>query len=280
MNKKIVIITGLSGAGKSTALKIFEDMGYEAVDNLPCSLLPLILNEKIKSDISIGIDIRSRDFDAKKINRFILKIKEKLAISVIFFDCENIKLIERFKVSRRRHPMSLNIPINDIIEQERFWLKPLKDIADFQLDTTNLEVPELNKTLLSIFSKLNDQKLNLRIMSFGFKHGIPREADIVMDVRFLENPYYDKSLRVQNGKDNDVIKFVKSQSCFEKFHKNFLNTINHLFKFYKIEGKKYLTIAFGCTGGVHRSVVVAETIFDSLARSKLGLYIDHRDIEK
>ena len=175
--------------------------------------------------------------------------------------------------------MSLNIPIDDIIGQERLRLKPLKNIADFQLDTTNLEVPELNKTLLSIFSKLNDQKFNLRIMSFGFKHGIPREADIVMDVRFLENPYYNKNLRIQNGKDNDVIKFVKSQSCFDKFHKNFLNTIKHLFKFYKIEGKKYLTIAFGCTGGVHRSVVVAETIFDSLASLKLGLYIDHRDIE-
>ena len=153
MNKKIVIITGLSGAGKSTALKIFEDMEHEAVDNLPCSLLPLILNEKIKSDISIGIDIRSRDFDAKKINRFILKIK-KIAISVIFFDCENIKLIERFKVSRKKASYVFKYLINDIIGQERLWLKPLKNIADFQLDTTNLEVPELNKTLLSIFSKI------------------------------------------------------------------------------------------------------------------------------
>ena len=280
MDKRVVIVTGLSGAGRSTALKIFEDLGYEAVDNLPYSLLSSILKDKIKNDIALGTDIRSRGFDGKKIRLFIEKIKKKIEVSLIFFDCENSVLIERFKTSRRRHPLSMNIPINDIIEQERLWLKPLRDIADYHFDTTNLEIPSLNKALLSLFSKLNIQKLNLRVMSFGYKYGIPREADIVIDVRFLENPYYLKELRLQNGKDVDVIEFVKNQKCFDQFRNDFLKMITPLLNFYKIEGKKFLTIAFGCTGGIHRSVVVAESIFKGLKNNKLGLYIDHRDIEK
>lgn len=280
MHKKIVIITGLSGAGRTTALKIFEDIGYEAVDNLPFSLIPSILNEKIKSDFAMGIDIRSRGFDGKKIKTYIEEEKKTLPISLIFFDCENSTLIERFSVSRRRHPMSLNIPINDIIEQERLWLGPLRDIADFHIDTTNLEVPKLQKSLSSLFSKDENRKMNIRIMSFGYKHGIPREADLVIDARFLENPYYVKELKLKNGQDLDVINFVKNQRSFKKFKNNFITMINHLIKYYEIEGKKYLTIAFGCTGGIHRSVVISETIFNDLQSKRIGLYIDHRDIEK
>lgn len=280
MHKKIVIITGLSGAGRTTALKIFEDIGYEAVDNLPFSLIPSILNEKIKSDFAMGIDIRSRGFDGKKIKTYIEEEKKIRPISLIFFDCENSTLIERFSVSRRRHPMSLNIPINDIIEQERLWLGPLRDIADFHIDTTNLEVPKLQKSLSSLFSKDQNRKMNIRIMSFGYKHGIPREADLVIDARFLENPYYVKELKLKNGQDLDVINFVKNQRSFKKFKNNFITMINHLIKYYEIEGKKYLTIAFGCTGGIHRSVVISETIFNDLQSKRIGLYIDHRDIEK
>lgn len=280
MHKKIVIITGLSGAGRTTALKIFEDIGYEAVDNLPFSLIPSILNEKIKSDFAMGIDIRSRGFDGKKIKTYIEEEKKIRPISLIFFDCENSTLIERFSVSRRRHPMSLNIPINDIIEQERLWLGPLRDIADFHIDTTNLEVPKLQKSLSSLFSKDQNRKMNIRIMSFGYKHGIPREADLVIDARFLENPYYVKELKLKNGQDLDVIDFVKNQRSFKEFKNNFITMINHLIKYYEIEGKKYLTIAFGCTGGIHRSVVISETIFNDLQSKRIGLYIDHRDIEK
>lgn len=280
MDCKVIFVTGLSGAGRTTALKILEDLDYEAVDNLPSSLLPVVITKNLKNNIAVGIDIRNRDFDGKKITEFIKKSKKKISISVIFFECENSVLIQRFKQTRRRHPLILNIPINDIIEQERVWLSPLKKTADFIIDTSSLEVPGLNKTINSIFSQKKIQKFNLRIISFGFKNGLPREADIVFDVRFLENPYYKKNLKVLNGKDKKVIEFVENQKKFDFFIKNFFKLIKQIIPNYKLEGKKYLTIAFGCTGGIHRSVVTAEKLFKLISSKEVNLFIDHRDINK
>ena len=280
MDCKVIFVTGLSGAGRTTALKILEDLDYEAVDNLPSSLLPLVITKNLKNNIAVGIDIRSRDFDGKKITEFINKNKKKISISVIFFECENSILIQRFKETRRRHPLMLNIPINDIIEQERTWLSPLKKTADFIIDTSSLEVPGLNKTINSIFSQKKIQKFNLRIISFGFKNGLPREADIIFDVRFLENPYYKKNLKVLNGKDKKVIEFVENQTKFDFFIKNFFKLIKRIIPSYQLEGKKYLTIAFGCTGGIHRSVVAAEKLFKLISSNEVNLFIDHRDINK
>ena len=280
MDCKVIFVTGLSGAGRTTALKILEDLDYEAVDNLPSSLLPLVITKNLKNNIAVGIDIRSRDFDGKKITEFINKNKKKISISVIFFECENSILIQRFKETRRRHPLMLNIPINDIIEQERTWLSPLKKTADFIIDTSSLEIPGLNKTINSIFSQKKIQKFNLRIISFGFKNGLPREADIIFDVRFLENPYYKKNLKVLNGKDKKVIEFVENQTKFDFFIKNFFKLIKRIIPSYQLEGKKYLTIAFGCTGGIHRSVVAAEKLFKLISSNEVNLFIDHRDINK
>ena len=280
MDCKVIFVTGLSGAGRTTALKILEDLDYEAVDNLPSSLLPVVITKNLKNNIAVGIDIRNRDFDGKKITEFIKKSKKKISISVIFFECENSVLIQRFKQTRRRHPLILNIPINDIIEQERVWLSPLKKTADFIIDTSSLEVPGLNKTINSIFSQKKIQKFNLRIISFGFKNGLPREADIVFDVRFLENPYYKKNLKVLNGKDKKVIEFVENQKKFDFFIKNFFKLIKQIIPNYKLEGKKYLTIAFGCTGGIHRSVMTANRFYESIVSEDLKAFVEHRDLKK
>lgn len=277
---KVVIVTGVSGAGKTTALKILEDIGYEAVDNLPCLLLKKIVNNKLTTNLAIGIDIRSRKFDVNQIKNVIDENKKHFKLSMIFFNCENSTLIDRFSVTRRRHPLQMNIPINDIIEQERIILSPLKTHADITLDTTNLEVPTLQKTMHSLFALTKSAKINLRLMSFGFKFGIPREADIVMDVRFLENPFYIEKLKKLTGKNKKVIDFLEKQEVFLSFFKLYLNLLNRIIPSYLLEGKKYLTVAFGCTGGIHRSVFVAEKFFKKINKKNVNLFLDHRDLKK
>ena len=230
--------------------------------------------------MAIGIDIRSRKFDASVIKSVINENKKNLKLHMIFFDCENTTLIDRFKVTRRRHPIKMNIPINDIIEHERIWLSPLKKFADITLDTTYLEVPTLQKTVQSLFALTKKSKINLRLMSFGFKFGIPREADIVMDVRFLENPFYIEGLKKLNGKNKKVIDFLTKQKIFPDFFKSYLDLLNKIIPFYQIEGKKYLTVAFGCTGGIHRSVFVTEKVYKEINKKNIHVFIDHRDLKR
>ena len=277
---KLIIITGLSGAGRSTALKIFEDLGYEAVDNLPFSLLPIITQKKLEGYFSFGIDVRSRDFNSKMIATFIQKNRKSLNIHLVYFDCESSILVDRFKESRRPHPLKLDIPINDIIEQEKFWLKPLKNISDNIIDTTNLNLPNLRRILEKEYSTNQNIKLNLRILSFGYKYGIPREADIVVDMRFIKNPYYIKELKKLTGKDRKVINYILRQSQFKKFYKLFLQTNKITIPSFLMEGKKFLTIAFGCTGGIHRSVMMAEKFSKDIFSKKIEVSLEHRDIKK
>ena len=277
---KLIIVTGLSGAGRSTALKIFEDLGYEAVDNLPFSLLPIITEKKLAGFFSFGIDVRSRDFNSKDISKFIKSNRKSFNIHLVYFDCESSTLIDRFKESRRPHPLKLDIPINDIIEQEKFWLKPLKEIADNIIDTTNLNLPNLRRILETNYSTSQQLKLNLRILSFGYKYGIPREADIVVDMRFIKNPFYIKELKKLTGKDRKVIKYISGQINFKNFYKLFLETHKIIIPAFLTEGKKFLTIAFGCTGGIHRSVMMAEKFSKDIFSKKIEVSLEHRDLKK
>ncbi len=277
---QIVIVTGLSGAGRTTALKIFEDFGYEAVDNLPCSILGTLINKGVKNKIAIGIDIRSRDFNGKTISKFIAKNKDFLNINIIYFDCKTDVLIDRFKESRRRHPLKLDIPISEIIEQERIWLEPLKKISDLSIDTTNLSIRNLNKMIESYYSSEGVFKLNLRILSFGYKYGIPRESDIVLDMRFIRNPFYEEELKNLDGRNNKVIQYIEDQESYKVFFKSFTSLFVDTLPMFFEEGKKYLTIAFGCTGGIHRSVMVAEKFYKEMNRKKMDVFLDHRDLKK
>ena len=268
MSERIFVVTGLSGAGRTSALKILEDFGCEAIDNLPCSLLSNIISTKTKNKLAVGIDIRSRDFDARKVVKLLELKKKNNNISVLFFDCDTQKLINRYEESRRVHPLKLDLPMEDIINQERHWLSPLKKICDFYFDTTDISINLLRKNLRGFFQRKINLKPTVRLISFGYKNGLPREADIVFDMRFLKNPFYSKSLKHLNGKNEKVIKFVKNQEYFSFFFDNICSLIPSLLDGYKDEGKDFITIAFGCTGGVHRSVVASHLLCSFLKKKK------------
>ena len=280
MPKKILIVTGLSGAGRTSALKILEDLGFEAIDNIPTSLLINILETNINTNLAVGVDIRSRDFDAKKISQLIKNKKKKIDISTVFFDCETIKLLNRFKESRRIHPLKLDLPMIEIIDRERNWLEPLKKISNHYINTTDLSINLLRKKIKAIFNKDIKIKTTVRIISFGYKNGLPKEADFVFDMRFLRNPFYEKKLKSMNGKDKKIIEFVKNQEHFHLFFDRITNLFDRMLGGFKDEGKDYITIAFGCTGGVHRSVVSSEMFFSFLKLKKgIEVFIDHRDLK-
>ena len=280
MSNRILIVTGLSGAGRTSALKILEDFGFEAIDNIPFFLLKNIIEAKIKRNLAVGIDIRSRDFDAKKIISLINKKKKDIDISVVFFDCDNQKLINRYDESRRLHPLKLDLPMNDIIERERNWLEPLKRISQYYLDTTDLTINLLRKKIKALFHKNIKIKPTVRIISFGYKNGLPREADFVFDMRFLKNPFYVKRLKKLDGKNLKIITFVKNQALFMIFFDNIQIIVDKILNGFHEEGKDYITIAFGCTGGVHRSVVSAEYFHSFLQKKKeIDAFIDHRDLK-
>ena len=280
MPKKILIVTGLSGAGRTSALKILEDLGFEAIDNIPTSLLINILETNINTNLAVGIDIRSRDFDAKKISQLIKNKKKKIDISTVFFDCETIKLLNRFKESRRIHPLKLDLPMIEIIDRERNWLEPLKKISNHYINTTDLSINLLRKKIKAIFNEDIKIKTTVRIISFGYKNGLPKEADFVFDMRFLRNPFYEKKLKSMNGKDKKIIEFVKNQEHFNLFFDRITNLFDRMLGGFKDEGKDYITVAFGCTGGVHRSVVSSEMFFSFLKLKKgIEVFIDHRDLK-
>ena len=280
MPKKILIVTGLSGAGRTSALKILEDLGFEAIDNIPTSLLVNILEANIKTNLAVGIDIRSRDFDPKKISQLIKKKKEKVDISIVFFDCETTKLLNRFKESRRIHPLKLDLPMLEIIDRERGWLEPLKKISNHYVNTTDLSINLLRKKIKALFSKDIKTKTTVRVISFGYKNGLPKEADFVFDMRFLKNPFYEKKLKKMTGKEEKIIEFVKNQEHFDLFFDKIKILFDKMLSGFKDEEKDYITIAFGCTGGVHRSVVCSEFFFSFLNQKKgIEVFIDHRDLK-
>ncbi len=280
IKKKVIIVTGVSGAGRSTALKIFEDLGYEAVDNLPSLLFSSLVNKDLKGYVAIGIDVRSRDFNGKKLSKFIAKNKKIMDIELVFFDCDTGILINRYKESRRPHPLKLDIPISDIIKQERLWLEPLKNESDYMFDTTSITVPNLVKILTSNFSLNHNLRLSLRVISFGYKYGLPREADIIIDMRFIKNPFYIKKLKTLTGKDQKIIDYIESQESFKQFFHNFINLQRKTLPMFLNEGKKFLTIAFGCTGGIHRSVMIADKFYKEINAKELEIFVDHRDLKK
>ena len=279
MSNQVLIVTGLSGAGRTSALKILEDFGFEAIDNIPFFFLKSIIEVKIKKNLAVGIDVRSRDFDAKKIVSLIKK-KKDINISVIFFDCDNQKLINRYDESRRLHPLKQDLPMEDIINKERNWLEPLKKISQYYLDTTDLTINLLRKKIKALFQKNIKIKPTVRIISFGYKNGLPREADFVFDMRFLKNPFYVKKLKKLDGRNPQIIKFVKNQGLFSFFFDNIKILVEKILNGFNEEGKDYITIAFGCTGGVHRSVVSSEYFHSFLQKNKeIEVFIDHRDLK-
>jgi UPF0042 nucleotide-binding protein len=279
--RRLLVVTGLSGAGHTTALKILEDLGYEAVDNLPLMLLGGITSESGDGEraIAIGVDSRTRDFTAAALGERLerLRADPRLEVKLIYLDCMDESLRRRFTETRRRHPLALDRPVADGIRQERQLLAPLRDQADLVVDTTDLTSADLRRLLRGHFALHRRPGLAFSVVSFSYRHGLPREADLVFDVRFLRNPHYDPALRPLTGRDLEVGRFIEADPAYAPFFAALTQLLLPLLPSFEREGKSYVTIAIGCTGGRHRSVFVAERLAAWLGTQGRTVNIRHRD---
>lgn len=275
---KPVIVTGLSGAGMSSVLKILEDMGYEVFDNFPLSLTEPLMTETRHDGmpVAIGIDARTRGFDPEA----LLAVAARMGGRLVFLTCDEAVLQKRFTETRRRHPMAGDRPVSAGIRREQEWLYPLRAAADMVVDTTDYSIHDLRHALERSLGAARATRLNVTIMSFGFRFGVPRDADIVMDVRFLSNPHWVKNLQPLTGLDQEVGVYVNGDPDFDPFLTRLQALLEPLLPRYAHEGKRYLTLAIGCTGGRHRSVYTVERLNPWLHAIGYPATILHRDVDR
>lgn len=280
---KFVIITGLSGSGKSEAMKSLEDIGFYCVDNLPPTLIVKFAelcyqpNSSIDK-VALGVDIRGRKF-FEKLYESLNQLEELMYdYEILYLDCSDEVLLKRYKMTRRNHPLSKDIQIPDGIKKERSIMEPLKSKSSCIIDTTNMKPKNLKEEIEKIYSdgKINS-KLTISVVSFGFKHGIPSDCDLMFDVRFLPNPYYIEELRPKTGDDKEVRDYVMNSKISEEFYQKLNDMISFLVPQYEKEGKHHLVIGIGCTGGRHRSVTISNLIYDSLLEKGYRVIKNHRD---
>jgi len=285
--KDILLVTGMSGAGKSTVLRTLEDLGWEVVDNLPLLLLDRLLGaplpegaERSSQPLALGIGARTRDFDPDRIVKRIKKLREEHGhdIGTLFLDCSGGELERRYSETRRRHPLALDRPASDGIARERELLAPMRRWANRLIDTTNLSANELAQQVRSTFSGERLGEPTLSVMSFGYARGLPRNADLVFDMRFLRNPHWVPELRPGTGLDKDVSAYIAADPAYDEAMKQIESLLLFLLPRYRAEGKSYVTIAFGCTGGRHRSVHVAERVAARLRDEGFSPTVAHRDL--
>ena len=276
----VVIVTGMSGAGRSTALKALEDMGYEAVDNLPLSLLSSLVQPGPSCPLAVGVDARTRDFGVRPFLDELDSLigNPGLAVRVLFLDCDSAVLLRRFSETRRRHPAAPDRPPADSIAHERRMLLPLRERADEVIDTTELTAANLRRLLAANHAFDRSPGLAVFVTSFAYRHGLPHEADLVFDVRFLRNPHYSDALRPLTGNDEKVGAFIERDPSFAAFFGNLKALLGPLLPRFEAEGKSYLTIAIGCTGGRHRSVYVGERLAAWLRGQGQRVDLSHRDL--
>jgi len=285
----VLVLTGLSGAGKSTALNVFEDIGFFCVDGLPASIVPKLVSLYEGQEVlpgkglALGMDIRQQDF-LKQWGQARQELAQfDIALQVIFVEADPQELLRRYATTRRPHPLeSGSHGLQQAMELERNLLEPLRAEADLVLDTTHYSVHDLRRVLQEKWAYLAEKSSGLRvhIISFGFKYGPPKEADLLFDLRFLPNPYFDLLLRPRTGKDPLVADFVYQGEEDKDFNKKFEDFLLFLVPLYAREGRFRLTIGLGCTGGRHRSVAVAENLFKTLKEQGYTVSIEHRHIEK
>jgi len=282
--RRLVIVTGMSGAGRSSCLKILEDQGFEAINNLPIPLIERFvrLDDGLERDLAIGIDSRTRAFAPERLVKLVGKLARanpKVGVSLLFFDCDDEALQQRYTETRRRHPLAADRPVQDGIAAERALLHPLKAAATLVIDTTLLSLPELKRLLTGHFATSHKSRgLIVSCVSFAYRRGLPREADLVFDVRFLLNPHYVPALEPLTGLDPAVQAHIESDPGFAAFAANLEALLLPLLPRYQAEGKSYLTIAVGCTGGKHRSVFVTERLADALRAAGYEVSTLHREL--
>lgn len=285
LSSRILLVTGMSGAGKTTVLKALEDLDYEAVDSLPLGLLHRLLATPARNSadrpLAFGIDTRTRAFDADAIVQTIKSLRDRgeLDARVLFLDCSGDELIRRFSETRRRHPLAPDRSASDGIAREREILAPLRRWADIVVDTTDYSTNDLRRVVRERFGGKTQDRLTLTITSFGFARGIPRDADLVFDMRFLTNPHWQPHLRPLTGLDEAVGRYIDADPTFGAAFDKIAELLLMLLPRYRHEGKAYLTVAFGCTGGKHRSVYVTETMAKRLRDRGYTPSVTHRDLK-
>ncbi|MBY0354886.1 MAG: RNase adapter RapZ [Rickettsiales bacterium] len=280
---RVIMLIGFSGAGKSVALKIFGDLGYEAIDNLPLPIItPLVktlASERTK--LALCSDVRSRDFSSEQ----LLELRESLKrdypeaqIDLVFLACDEHVLLRRFTETRHSHPLSQDLPVADGIRLEAQLLDKARNQADMVLDTTDFGPHDLKRILTDLYGEAATT-LKVNLLSFSYRRGLPRDADMVIDVRFLQNPHYVPSLRENSGKDSQVGHFIRQDPEFTPFYDRLVATLDQLLPLYAKEGKSYFTLAIGCTGGKHRSVFTVEALAECLRLKKINCFVRHRELD-
>jgi RNase adapter protein RapZ len=278
---ELVIITGLSGSGKASALKAFEDLGYYCVDNLPVDLIPRFAELAVQSAeirrTALVVDVREGS-KLERLPTIVKSVKRLIPTMVIFLEATDSSLLRRYSETRRPHPFGADTPVRSSLGAERRHLKPIRAIADWVIDTSKFNVHELRAHLTERFQKKSsDKNLLVSCVSFGFKHGVPDDADLVFDVRFLPNPHFVPEFRPLTGRDPRVAKYIRSFPQTQEFINRISDLLIYLLPHYVREGKSYLTISFGCTGGQHRSVMIAEDVSQLLRKAGYRVKVVHRD---
>lgn len=284
MDDRFLIITGLSGSGKTIVSHFLEDLGYYCVDNLPAKLIPSLVDLWMRKEVEIGkvalvVDMREPGF-LTQFPKVLQEIRKKISPKLIFLDASDETLVKRFSESRRPHPLTRKKSIVEGVRLERKRLAQIKKMADEVIDTTTSNITQLKETLARRFMKPKARMMQIALVSFGYKYGIPLESDLVFDTRFLPNPFYEEKLREKSGKNQKVKDYVLKSGEAQKFLAKLCHFVDFLIPKFIEEGKSYLTISIGCTGGRHRSVIVADWLKGYLRRRKYDIKVYHRDIFK
>jgi RNase adapter protein RapZ len=283
-SRQLVLLTGLSGSGKGSILKTFEDLGFYCVDNLPVALIPAFSELYVEGvgeveRAALLVDARE-GVGIKKLPEIYRKMKSERSVALVFVEASDEALLRRFSETRRPHPLGQDFSILEGIREERRRMAPIRRLADLTIDTTKFNVNELRRFILDRFESPGKRPLMISVVSFGFRYGIPTEADLVFDVRFLPNPHFVPRLRPFSGKNPGVARYIRSFPQTGQFLRRIESLLLYLIPHYIREGKSYLTVALGCTGGRHRSVMLAEVIRRLLARKGYATKVVHRDLDK
>lgn len=281
---KIVIVTGLSGAGKTEAIKTFEDMNYFCIDNMLPDLIPNFLEyfSHIKTEIkkvALGIDIRGGDSFSNLISMIKKTQNNKVEYEILFLDCDDKELLRRYKENRRQHPLAMKGRILDGIKQEREMLNELKSLANYTIDTSDCSAKKLKEKIVGIFTSEGQKNLYVNIVSFGFKYGVPTDSDFMFDVRFLPNPFYIDELKKKNGNDKEVFDYVMGLDGAKEFVEKLTNLFLSVIPSFEKEGRNQIVVGIGCTGGQHRSVSIAIELARMLREHRYNVILEHRELE-
>ena len=283
-SRQLVILTGLSGSGKSTVLRAFEDIGFYCVDNLPIELIPIFaeLHAAGEGDFAraaLLVDARE-GLQLEKLPPLLKHLKKDHPVTLVFMEANEDALLRRYSETRRPHPLGKNFSVRESLRHERALMEPIRKLADVVIDSTQFNVHELRHFVTKRFKNPDTRPLLVSLVSFGYRYGIPSDADLVFDVRFLPNPHFVPRLRPYTGKDPKVRQYIRSFLQTGEFLRRIQGLLTYLIPHYIREGKSYLTIAFGCTGGKHRSVMMAESVGKALEKRKYSTKVVHRDLEK